>query len=180
MECSCNQVNHIQNYRPHTENSVCMLAISVGTCTPSGLTLHKNCLCSHLKPTCRTQWNHIAIIYRPVTGMMNQKPEIEILKHTLPTLHTTEHTPTLPYSSYQGNTKTTDFNSRKYLYISRVLARISKVSVQDSIHKVSAHPDLATQLLQILVPATFSSQLCQKGQFTLQQCPRRWFVRRRL
>ena len=34
--------------------------------------------------------------------------------------------------------------------------------------KMSAHPDLAANLLQILIPTTFSSPLCQKGQFTVQ------------
>ena len=37
---------------------------------------------------------------------------------------------------------------------------------------------LATYLLQIHITATFSSLVCQKGQFTLQLCPRRWFVRK--
>ena len=35
--------------------------------------------------------------------------------------------------------------------------------VQNSITKIYARPDLATQLLQILTPTTFSSILCQKG-----------------
>ena len=60
----------------------------------------------------------------------------------------------------------------------RVLARISKMPVQNSIFKISAHPDLATNLLTILIPATFNSLLCQKGQFTLYLCPRRWLVRK--
>ena len=30
---------------------------------------------------------------------------------------------------------------------------------------------------QILIPATSKSLLCQKGHFTLQLCPRKWFVR---
>ena len=59
----------------------------------------------------------------------------------------------------------------------RVLARISKVPVQNSYFKISARPDLATYLLQILIPATFNSLVCEKGQFTLQLCPRRWIVR---
>ena len=42
--------------------------------------------------------------------------------------------------------------------------------VQNSNHKISACPDLATQLLQILTPAIFSSLLCQNRQFTTQQC----------
>ena len=55
--------------------------------------------------------------------------------------------------------------------------RISKMPVQNSYFKISARPDLATYLLKILIPATFNSLVCQKEQFTLQLCPRRWFVR---
>ena len=36
--------------------------------------------------------------------------------------------------------------------------------------KISVRPDLATSLLQILIPATINSLVCQKGQFTLQLC----------
>ena len=50
--------------------------------------------------------------------------------------------------------------------------------VQNSNFKIFARPDLATDLLQILIPATFDSLGCQKGQFTLQLCLRRWFVRK--
>ena len=50
--------------------------------------------------------------------------------------------------------------------------------VENSNFKNSARPDLATNLLQILIPATINSLVCQKGQFTLQLCPRRWFVRK--
>ena len=50
--------------------------------------------------------------------------------------------------------------------------------VQNSYFKISARPDLATYLLQILIPATIKSLVCQKGQSTLQLCPRRWFVRK--
>ena len=60
--------------------------------------------------------------------------------------------------------------------IDRVLARISKMPVQNSNFKISARPDWVTNLLQILIPTIFYSLLCQKGQFTLQLCPRRWFV----
>ena len=49
--------------------------------------------------------------------------------------------------------------------------------VQNSNFKISARPDLATNLLQILIPATINSLVCQKGQFTLQLCPRIWFVK---
>ena len=48
--------------------------------------------------------------------------------------------------------------------------------VQNSNLKMSARPDLATNLLKILTPATFYSLVCQKGQFTLQLCPRGWYV----
>ena len=65
-----------------------------------------------------------------------------------------------------------------YALHSRVLARISKMPVQNSNLKIFALPDLATYLLQILIPATFSSLVCQKGQFTFQLCLRRWFVRK--
>ena len=57
-------------------------------------------------------------------------------------------------------------------YRTRVLARISKMPVQNSNSKNSAHPDLAIYLLQILV-TTFNNILCWKGQFKLQLCPRR-------
>ena len=60
----------------------------------------------------------------------------------------------------------------------RVLARISEMPVQNSNFKISARPDLATYLFQSLKSATFNSQVCQKGQFTLQLCPGRWFVRK--
>ena len=40
--------------------------------------------------------------------------------------------------------------------------------VQNSNFKNSARPDLDTYLLQILIPATFNSLVCQKGQFTPQ------------
>ena len=50
--------------------------------------------------------------------------------------------------------------------------------VQNSDFNISVHPDLATYLLQILIPATINSLVCQKGRFTLKLCPRRWFVRK--
>ena len=50
--------------------------------------------------------------------------------------------------------------------------------VHNSNFKISVRPDLATKLLWILLQATINSLLCQKGQFTLQPCPRRWFVRK--
>ena len=60
----------------------------------------------------------------------------------------------------------------------RVLARILKMPVPKINFKISVRPDLATSLLQILIPATINSLVCQKGQFTLQLCPRNWFVRK--
>ena len=39
--------------------------------------------------------------------------------------------------------------------------------VQNSNFRISDSPDLATYLLQILIPATINSLVCQKGQFTL-------------
>ena len=50
--------------------------------------------------------------------------------------------------------------------------------VQNSNFKISARPYLATNLLQILIPATINSLVCHKGQFTLQPCPRRCFFRK--
>ena len=51
--------------------------------------------------------------------------------------------------------------------------------VQNSNFKISARPDLAAYLLQILIPATIiNSLVCQKGQFILQLYPRGWFVRK--
>ena len=47
--------------------------------------------------------------------------------------------------------------------------------VQNSYSKISARPDLTTNPLQILIPTTFNSLLCQKRQFTLQQYIKRWF-----
>ena len=63
------------------------------------------------------------------------------------------------------------------MIIVRVLARISKMSVQNSSFKISARPDLAINLLQILIPATLNNQVYQKGQFTLQLFPRRWLLK---
>ena len=51
--------------------------------------------------------------------------------------------------------------------------------LQNSNVKISARPDLATQLLQIIMPTTFDSLLCPKCQFTLQQCIRRLFIMKR-
>ena len=59
-----------------------------------------------------------------------------------------------------------------------VLARISKMPVQNSNFKTFAPPDLVTYLLQIRIPATFNSLVYQKGQFTIQLCHRRWFLRK--
>ena len=46
----------------------------------------------------------------------------------------------------------------------RVLARISKMCVQNSNSKISPHPDLATYLFQMIIPTTFNSLLCQISQ----------------
>ena len=51
--------------------------------------------------------------------------------------------------------------------------------VQNSNSKISAHPDLASNLHQIPKPNIFNSLLCHKRQFTHQLCPKRWFVRKR-
>ena len=53
----------------------------------------------------------------------------------------------------------------------RFSVRISKMPVQNSNSKISARSDLATNLLQILIPTIFNSLLCQKEQFILQLCP---------
>ena len=50
--------------------------------------------------------------------------------------------------------------------------------VQNTNFENFARPDVATYLLQILILATLNSPVCQNGQFTLQLCPRRWFVRK--
>ena len=60
----------------------------------------------------------------------------------------------------------------------RVLARISKVPVQNSNSKISARPYLATYPLHNLPPTTLNSLSCQKGHFAHQLCPRRWFLRK--
>ena len=60
------------------------------------------------------------------------------------------------------------------LCVPRVLAR----PVQNSNTQIPASPDLATNLLQILIPTTFDSLLCQKSQFTLQLLPERLYVRK--
>ena len=52
------------------------------------------------------------------------------------------------------------------------LSQDFKMPVQNSNFKISTRPDLATNLLQILIPATIDSLMCQKGQFTLQPGPR--------
>ena len=62
--------------------------------------------------------------------------------------------------------------------INRVLARISKMPVQNSNFKISARPDLATYLLQILISATINCLVCQKGQYTLQLYLRRWVFKK--
>ena len=53
-----------------------------------------------------------------------------------------------------------------------VFARILKMLVLDSYLKISACPDLATDLFKILIPTTFNNLLCQKGEFILKPCPK--------
>ena len=61
--------------------------------------------------------------------------------------------------------------------VCRVLTRISKMPFQNSNSKISASPDLASNLLQILIfKLHLIALLCQKMQFTLQLCPKRLFV----
>ena len=84
--------------------------------------------------------------------------------------------PFTPRSSHQSEAYES-FSAILLYTAGRVLARISKMLVQNSNFKNFARPDLATYLLQILIPATFNSLVCQKRQFTLQLCSRRWFVR---
>ena len=50
--------------------------------------------------------------------------------------------------------------------------------VQNSNSKISALPNFATNLLQMLISTTFHCLLGQKGQFSLHLCPRRWFDRK--
>ena len=59
-----------------------------------------------------------------------------------------------------------------------VLARSSQMPVQNSNSKISARPDLATNLLQFLIPTTFYIILYPKKQFALQLCRKIWFVRK--
>ena len=47
--------------------------------------------------------------------------------------------------------------------------------VQNSNSKISVCPDSYSYLVLILIPNTFNSILCQKGQFTLQVCPRQCY-----
>ena len=53
--------------------------------------------------------------------------------------------------------------------------------VQKSNYKYLGHHELATYPVKkfLHVPTTFYSLLCQKGQFTLQSYPRRWFFRKK-
>ena len=53
----------------------------------------------------------------------------------------------------------------------RVLARILKIQNSKFLNSC---PYSATNLLQILIPTTFNSLFCQKGQFTLESYPRKW------
>ena len=70
--------------------------------------------------------------------------------------------------------------SSAHIYVcphSIVLARISKMPFLNCYIPKFLHtscPDLASQLLQVLIPTAFNGILCQKGQFTLQPFPRRF------
>ena len=64
-------------------------------------------------------------------------------------------------------------------HAARVLARISKMPVQNSNFKISARADLATKRLQIFIPTTLNSLLCRKSQINLQPSPERWFTRKK-
>ena len=55
-----------------------------------------------------------------------------------------------------------------FIHVVRVLARSLKMPVQNGIYKISARQYLATQLLQILIPTTFYSPWCPKGQSICQ------------
>ena len=72
--------------------------------------------------------------------------------------------------------------ARLKIFLSRVLARISKIPGQNSNHKIFAYPDLAIRLLPVFLKTTFDilHLQCQKGQFTLQPCFTRWFVRKNI
>ena len=50
--------------------------------------------------------------------------------------------------------------------------------VQNNNFKISALPDLAANLIQILRPTTCISLLCLQRQFTLQLCPKKELVRK--
>ena len=63
-------------------------------------------------------------------------------------------------------------------WVKPVLSQDFKNACPEQLFQNIARPYLATYLLQILIPATYNSLVCQKGQFTLQLCPRRWFVRK--
>ena len=54
-----------------------------------------------------------------------------------------------------------------------------KMPVWTSDVKIHAHTGLPTHLLHIIIPTSFTSLMCQKGQFTLYPCPGRWFVMKR-
>ena len=49
--------------------------------------------------------------------------------------------------------------------------------VQNSNFKISARPDLATNLLQILLPATINCLVCQKGQYRFNSVLEDFFVK---
>ena len=68
------------------------------------------------------------------------------------------------------------------LWIKRVLlgpVRTLKRSFWNSNQKISAHPDVATPLLQILTLIKFQMAIVKKEQLPLQPWHRRWFVWKR-
>ena len=61
----------------------------------------------------------------------------------------------------------------------RVLARISKCLSKTAISKyLPVQIKLFIYFKSLIISATLDSLVCQKGQFTLQHCPRRRFVRK--
>ena len=60
--------------------------------------------------------------------------------------------------------------------VSSLSQNFKNAHIQNSSSKISACPDLATNLLQILTPTTSNSLLCQKRRLILQLSPRTWSV----
>ena len=84
----------------------------------------------------------------------------------------------------KGRDSCVPFISRLYqastrIETGRVLARDLEMPVQNSNSKSSAHPDLASQPLQVLIPTRCNSLLCQKGKLTIKPCLRRCLIRKK-